>query len=126
MGDYGRELNFGANVNPTASDLATAREVTRRAEAVGLDLIGIQDHPYQWRFLDTWMLMATLLAETKRIKVFPNVANVPLRGPAMLAKAAASLDVISNGRLRARGGCRRFLGGYRSRGRPDEDPARSV
>ncbi len=62
MGDYGRELQFGVNVDPTASALTTAREVARRADAVGLDLIGIQDHPYQWRFLDTWMLMATLLA----------------------------------------------------------------
>jgi len=99
MGDYRRELYFGVNVNPTASELTTARELTRRAEAVGLDLIGVQDHPYQWRFLDTWMLIATLLAKTERITVFPNVTNVPLRGPAMLAKAAASLDVLFNGRF---------------------------
>lgn len=122
MGDYGRELNFGANVNPTASDLATAREVTRRAEASGLDLIGIQDHPYQWRFLDTWMLMATLLAETKRIKVFPNVANVPLRGPAMLAKAAASLDVISNGRFELGVGAGAFWEAIAAMGGPTRTP----
>ncbi len=75
------------------------RELVRRADAAGLDLVGIQDHPYVDRFLDTWTLMATVLAETERIRVFPDVANLPLRPPAMLAKAAASLDVLSGGRF---------------------------
>ena len=43
--------------------------------------------------------MATLLAETAQIRVFPDVANLPLRPPAMIAKAAASLDVLSGGRF---------------------------
>jgi alkanesulfonate monooxygenase SsuD/methylene tetrahydromethanopterin reductase-like flavin-dependent oxidoreductase (luciferase family) len=75
------------------------RELVRRADAAGLDLVGIQDHPYVERFLDTWTLMATVLAETERIRVFPDVANLPLRPPAMIAKAAASLDVLSGGRF---------------------------
>jgi alkanesulfonate monooxygenase SsuD/methylene tetrahydromethanopterin reductase-like flavin-dependent oxidoreductase (luciferase family) len=36
---------------------------------------------------------------TSRIRVFPDVANVPLRPPAVLAKAAATLDLLSGGRL---------------------------
>ena len=36
---------------------------------------------------------------TERITVFPDVANLPLRPPAMLAKAAATLDILSGGRL---------------------------
>jgi alkanesulfonate monooxygenase SsuD/methylene tetrahydromethanopterin reductase-like flavin-dependent oxidoreductase (luciferase family) len=75
------------------------RELVRRADAAGLDLVGIQDHPYVDRFLDTWTLMATVLAETERIRVFPDVANLPLRPAAMIAKAAASLDVLSGGRF---------------------------
>jgi len=97
--DYGRDPEFGISITPTASTLAEARQIAREADALGLGLIGIQDHPYQWRFLDTWMLMATLLAETSRIRVFPDVANLPLRGPAMIAKQAASLDVLSGGRF---------------------------
>ena len=53
----------------------------RAAEEGGIDLVGIQDHPYQARFLDTWFLIATLLAETRRLRFFPNVANLPLRHP---------------------------------------------
>ena len=43
--------------------------------------------------------MPTLLAETERLRVFPDVANLPLRPPAVLAKQAASLDVLSRGRF---------------------------
>jgi alkanesulfonate monooxygenase SsuD/methylene tetrahydromethanopterin reductase-like flavin-dependent oxidoreductase (luciferase family) len=96
---YGRPLEFGLSIVPTSADLELARALARRGDELGLDLIGIQDHPYQWRFLDTWSLTADLLARTKRIRFFPDVANLPLRGPAMLAKQAASLDVLSGGRF---------------------------
>jgi alkanesulfonate monooxygenase SsuD/methylene tetrahydromethanopterin reductase-like flavin-dependent oxidoreductase (luciferase family) len=43
--------------------------------------------------------MATILARTDRVRVFPDVACLPLRPPAVMAKAAASLDVISGGRF---------------------------
>src|SRR6266511_2780155 len=69
------------------------------ADRSRLDLVGIQDHPYQRRFLDTLALIETLLAETRRVRVFPDVANLPLRPPATLAKEAASLDVLSGGRF---------------------------
>ena len=69
------------------------------ADRAGLDLVGIQDHPYQRRFLDTWTLISTLVPVTGRVRFFPDVANLPLRPPAMLAKAAASLDVLSGGRV---------------------------
>ena len=64
-----------------------------------MDFVGIQDHPYQRRFLDTWTLISTLVPVMENVRFFPDVANLPLRPPAMLAKAAASLDVISNGRV---------------------------
>lgn len=52
------------------------------AEAAGLDQVGIQDHPYQRRFLDTWTLLAYLAARTERIRLVPDVVNLPLRPPA--------------------------------------------
>ncbi|HSE82082.1 MAG TPA: LLM class flavin-dependent oxidoreductase [Gaiellaceae bacterium] len=96
---YGRPLEFGLSLVPTSADLARHRELSARAEELGLDLIGIQDHPYQWRFFDTWALIGDLLARTKRVRLFPDVANLPLRPPAMLAKQAATLDVLSGGRF---------------------------
>jgi alkanesulfonate monooxygenase SsuD/methylene tetrahydromethanopterin reductase-like flavin-dependent oxidoreductase (luciferase family) len=96
---YGRPLEFGLSLVPTSVDTELLRTLAARADELGLDLIGIQDHPYQWRFLDTFSLLADLLARTERIRFFPDVANLPLRGPAMLAKQAASLDALSGGRF---------------------------
>src|SRR2546423_8059189 len=92
-------LQFGIPVVPATERLDRIRELVRVADDAGLDLVGIQDHPYQHHFLDTWSLIPTLLAETKRISFFTDVANLPLRPPAVMAKAAPSLDVLSGGRF---------------------------
>jgi alkanesulfonate monooxygenase SsuD/methylene tetrahydromethanopterin reductase-like flavin-dependent oxidoreductase (luciferase family) len=97
--DYGRPLEFGISVAPLAVELETIELTVRMADAAGLDLVGIQDHPYQWRFVDTWTLIAWLAARTGQIRFFPDVANLPLRPPAVLAKAVASLDVLTGGRV---------------------------
>jgi len=99
MTDYGRDLEFGVSVEPLADPPEWAARLARAADRAGLDLVGIQDHPYQRRFLDTWTLISTLVPVTERVRFFPDVANLPLRPPAMLAKAAASLDVLSGGRI---------------------------
>ena len=90
-----RALQFGISVVPATETLERIGELVRAADQGGVDLVGIQDHPYQHHFLDTWSLIPTLLAETKRISFFTDVANLPLRPPAVMAKAAASArDVV--------------------------------
>lgn len=121
-----RPLEFGISVVPTADDLDRTRALVRAADRAGLDLLGIQDHPYQRRFLETWMLMATLLAETERIRVFPDVANLPLRLPAMIAKAAASLDRLSGGRFELGLGAGAFWQGIAAMGGPERGPGESL
>ncbi len=121
---YGRRLQFGLSIVPASAEIDLARSLARRADELGLDLIGMQDHPYQWRFLDTWSLLADLLARTERVRFFPDVANLPLRGPAMIAKQAASLDALSNGRFELGLGAGAFwdavaaMGGPRRSARP--------
>ena len=92
-------VEFGAFVVPDASDLDGLLAQVDAVEAGGLELVGIQDHPYQRRFLDTFSLLALLAGRTERVRLFPDVANLPLRHPALLAKAAASIDVLSGGRF---------------------------
>jgi len=99
VGDYGRDVRFGLFLSPEAAMLANTIAMAKAADDGGLELIGIQDHPYQQKFLDTWALVPTLLAHTQRVHLFPDVASLPLRPPAVMAKAAASLDVISGGRF---------------------------
>ena len=69
------------------------------ADRLGLDLVGIQDHPYQRRHLDTWTLLSYLGGRTERVRLFPDVANLPLRHPGVLAKSAATLDRLTGGRV---------------------------
>jgi alkanesulfonate monooxygenase SsuD/methylene tetrahydromethanopterin reductase-like flavin-dependent oxidoreductase (luciferase family) len=126
VGDYGRPIEFGLSLVPNAAEVAEARELAVSADALGLDLLGIQDHPYQWRYLETWMLMADLLARTQRIRVFPDVANLPLRLPAMIAKQAASLDVLSGGRFELGLGAGSFWEAIGAMGGPVRSPRESL
>jgi hypothetical protein len=87
MPDYGQPLQFGLSITPDADDLSAVAGMTSLAESAGYDLIAIQDHAYQPRFLDTWTLLTYLAARTERIRFLPDVADLALRPPAMLAKA---------------------------------------
>jgi len=95
--DYGQPVRFGVFITPEATERPL--RVAALADELGFDVLGIQDHPYQRRFFDTWTLLAAVAMRTERIRFFPDVANLPLRPPATLAKAAATLDILSGGRL---------------------------
>ena len=126
MTDYGRALEFGVSVEPLADPPDWATRVATAADRAGLDLVGIQDHPYQRRFLDTWTLISTLVPITGRVRFFPDVANLPLRPPAMLAKAAASLDVLSGGRIEMGLGAGAFWDAVVGMGGPRRSPGEAV
>lgn len=97
--DYGHRVKFGVFITPGAAQPEHPLAIAALADELGFDLIGVQDHPYQSRFLDTWTLLTAMAMRTKKIGLFTDVANLPLRPPAVLAKAAASLDLISGGRV---------------------------
>ena len=97
--DYGHPLRFGAFITPSAADPQVPVALATVAEASGLDLVAFQDHPYQPAFLDTWTLLSFVAAQTSRIRIAPDVLNVPLRPPAVVARSAASLDLLSGGRF---------------------------
>ncbi|HEX5951269.1 MAG TPA: LLM class flavin-dependent oxidoreductase, partial [Actinomycetota bacterium] len=101
-------------------------ELAQVADRAGLDLLGIQDHPYQYRFLDTFALIGTLLARTERIRVFPDVANLPLRPPSVLAKIATALDVMSGGRFELGLGAGAFWDAIAAMGGPRRAPGEAV
>ncbi len=97
--DYGHDVEFGSFITPAAADPAATVALAVASERAGLDLVTFQDHPYQPRFLDTWTLMSFVAARTERVRIAPNVLNLPLRPPAVVARAAASLDLLSGGRF---------------------------
>jgi hypothetical protein len=126
MADYGHDLLFGAFVPPVAEQSETVVTLARIADASGLDLFTVQDHPYQPRFLDTWTLLSYLAARTQRVHLVPNVANLPLRQPAVLGRSAASLDVLSDGRVELGIGAGAFWDAIEAMGGPRRSPGEAV
>lgn len=115
---------FGYFLVPNSDD--PLLEYARLADRLGLDLIGVQDHPYQRRYVDTWTLLSVIAASTERIRVFPDVANLPLRQPAVLAKAAASLDLLSGGRVELGLGAGAFWDAIEAYGGPRRTPKEAL
>jgi alkanesulfonate monooxygenase SsuD/methylene tetrahydromethanopterin reductase-like flavin-dependent oxidoreductase (luciferase family) len=126
MTDYGRGVEFGVFPAPDAGDYPVIVEMARIADETGIDLIGIQDHPYQRRFLDTFSLIADLAARTRRVRFFPDVANLPLRHPSVLAKMAATIDIMSGGRFELGLGAGSFWDAIEAMGGPRRSPGAAV
>ncbi len=93
-------------------DLFDAGDVVRVAKAVeaaGWDGIAYTEHPapgYRWlaeggghQTLDPFVALGAVAAVTERIKLLTYLAVVPYRNPLLLAKAAATVDMISGGRF---------------------------
>ena len=99
MTDYDQELQFGAFLTPDADAGDRVLELARLADTSGLELVTVQDHPYQARHLDAWTLLSAIAAQTAQVRVAPNVINLPLRQPVVLARSVATLDRLSNGRV---------------------------
>ncbi|OLT33376.1 5,10-methylene tetrahydromethanopterin reductase [Actinomadura sp. CNU-125] len=126
MPDYRHPVRFAANVVPAAHDPAAVVALAREAEHAGLDLVTFQDHPYQPAFLDTWTLLGYVAAATDRIRLAGNVHPIPLRPPAVLAQAAASLDLLSGGRLELGLGAGGFGDAIAAMGGPRRAPGEAV
>jgi alkanesulfonate monooxygenase SsuD/methylene tetrahydromethanopterin reductase-like flavin-dependent oxidoreductase (luciferase family) len=124
MPDHGRAIKFGYFLVPNAE--SPLLSIARQVEQLGLDYIAVQDHPYQRRFVDTWSLLSMIAAITSRIGLFPDVANLPLRPPAVMAKAAASIDLLSGGRFDLGLGAGSFWDAIVAYGGPRRSPGESI
>ena len=126
MPDYGHPLRFGTFITPSADGRDRAVALAELTEAAGLDLATFQDHPYNPGFLDTWTLLAWVAAKTTRISVAGNVLNLPLRGPAVIARQAASLDLLTDGRFELGLGAGAFWDGIAAMGGARLTPGQAV
>jgi alkanesulfonate monooxygenase SsuD/methylene tetrahydromethanopterin reductase-like flavin-dependent oxidoreductase (luciferase family) len=124
--DYGHDIEFGYVLDPDAGDPQGVLETARLADRLGYDLLGVPDHPYHPGHLDTLSLLGVILAQTERIRVFQDVGNLSLRPPAMFAKAAATLDLLSGGRFEAGLGGGANRDGASAMGAPALTPGESL
>lgn len=126
MPDYGHDLRFGVFVTPDARNPHHVVDLAVASESAGLDLITFQDHPYNPALLDAWTLLTWVAARTSRVEVAGNVLNLPLRPPAMLARATAALDALSGGRVALGLGAGAFWDGVAGMGGQRRSPGESV
>ncbi|ROQ66575.1 hemerythrin HHE cation binding domain-containing protein [Streptomyces sp. 840.1] len=126
MPDYGHDLLFGAVLVPSADRGEDAVALARIADRSGLDLVSVPDHPYRPELLDAWVVLAVIAASTTRIRVLPNVANLPLRPPAVLARTAAGLDLLSGGRVELGLGAGAYWDAVAADGGPRRTPGEAV
>jgi alkanesulfonate monooxygenase SsuD/methylene tetrahydromethanopterin reductase-like flavin-dependent oxidoreductase (luciferase family) len=121
-----KEPIFGLSITPYSNNVDAIFKLAKTADELGLNIIGIQDHPYNGSFLDTWTLISALAALTKRIRYFPDVSDLPMRQPAILAKSVATLDIITNGRIELGLGTGAFWDAIQSWGGVRRNPGEAV
>ncbi|HUR79037.1 MAG TPA: LLM class F420-dependent oxidoreductase [Acidimicrobiales bacterium] len=98
----------GTPYDPAFGTAQGVMRVARAAEDAGFHGIGFTDHPapsHRWvqggghDAYDPFVAMGFCAAATTRIRLVPNVVVLPYRNPFVVAKAGATLDVLSGGRL---------------------------
>lgn len=124
MPDYGHHIELGVFVTPRSEGPVV--ELAQMAERSGLDLVTFQDHPYQPKFYDTWTLMSFVAATTERVRLAANVHSLPMRDPAVHARAVASLDILSGGRIELGIGAGGFWDAIEAMGGPRRRPGEAV
>jgi alkanesulfonate monooxygenase SsuD/methylene tetrahydromethanopterin reductase-like flavin-dependent oxidoreductase (luciferase family) len=67
------DIKLGIFTVPDATDPASTIEQIIAADRSGLDIVGVQDHPYQWRFFETWTLLAYAAGRTERVRFVEDV-----------------------------------------------------
>jgi F420-dependent oxidoreductase-like protein len=98
-------MRFLVQVGQQEMDFAALREFALAMEAAGFDGLYLYDHllpispPDDAPCLEAWSCLAALAATTRRLTIGTLVGAVTLRPPGLLAKIAATVDAISEGRV---------------------------
>ena len=79
-------------------DWGANRDFAQTAESLGFDSLWIQDHPGVAGNA-TWTTLAALATATRTIRLGPLVACAAYWNPVILARAAADIDRLSEGRM---------------------------
>ncbi|MFX0064244.1 MAG: TIGR03560 family F420-dependent LLM class oxidoreductase [Candidatus Hermodarchaeota archaeon] len=101
-------ITMGVHINQTHMDFRLVKRICKAAEELGFDFVTLMDHfrpfpsspPKKGNMLECWTTLGALAVETQKIKIGTLVSCASYRNPALLAKMAACLDHISEGRLK--------------------------
>ena len=106
MENQSMKISFGIQIEPQLGfDYATVEKIALNAEKVGYNSIWSSDHFFlddkseDKNCMEAWTLIAALASKTTTLRLGVLVTCNSYRYPAVLAKIAATVDMISNGRL---------------------------
>lgn len=119
-------VQFGIFLSTQESEVQRLREKVQLIDASAFDYVSIQDHPYVPTLLDTMSVIAALSVETTRLRFMTNVANLAMRPAPMLAKASATIDLLSGGRFELGIGSGRAWDQITGLGGPHWSPSEAV
>jgi len=117
---HDRRFRFGVAVTSAASGDAFC-EIARRAEAFGYSTLFVPDHFVDHPFAPMPALAAAA-AVTTHLRIGPLVLGNDYKHPVVLAREAATLDVLSNGRLELGIGAGWMTADYEKAGMPLDPP----
>lgn len=98
-------VEFGCLLPQESADYSEVKKIAQDCEKLGFDSVWLYEHVFPfWRkpdepILECWTTLSALASDTKTLKLGTIVLSNTFRHPPILAKMAATLDVISNGRL---------------------------
>lgn len=98
------KIDFGVFLSPEILNYSELEKRARYVDNEGFDSIWLSDHlqgvygnPAAPR-LESWTALSALASKTSKVKLGHLTLSVPFRNPALLAKMASTLDIVSNGR----------------------------
>lgn len=92
-----RRVRFGIGIVGQRTSWTSYFDWVRRAESLGFDSFWVQDHPMQG--IDCWTALAAIAARGTPLRLGSLVGCVSYRNPALLARLAADVDCLTEGKL---------------------------